>query len=77
MSYTGDTGSDGNIMTLYTHKNLFPRPTKEQFAAIRNTNIKLKICNWTTIIQLGTCKVKIEHSSKQKIFTFFAVPGNW
>ena len=31
--------------------------------------------NWTTVSQVGTCKVKIEHNNKQKICTFFEVPG--
>ena len=67
------TGSDGNIMPLHRYKKLFPRETKEQLAA---TNIKLKMYNHTTITQLGTCKVKMEHNNKQKICTLFVVPGN-
>ena len=74
--YKGDAGSDGSIMPLCVFKKLFPRARKEQLAGKRNTNIKLKMCNWTTIIQLGICKVKIEHKNKQNSCTFFVVPGN-
>ena len=32
--------------------------------------------NQTTITQLGTCRVKIEHNEKCKMGNFFVVPGN-
>ena len=59
-------GSDGNIIPLYMHKKLFPRAAIEQLAATRDTNIKLKMCNQTTVTQLGICRVKIEYNNKQK-----------
>ena len=40
--YNVDTVSDGTILSLHIHKKLFPRTTKEQLAATRNTNIQLK-----------------------------------
>ena len=43
--YKVDTGTNGNKMPLHIHKKLFPRATKEQLAAARNTNIKLKTYN--------------------------------
>ena len=43
---------------------------KEQLAAIRNENIKLKKYI-ATITQLGRCKVRIENNKKMKICSFF------
>ena len=40
--YEVDMGSDGNIMPLYIYKMLFPKATKEQLVATRNTNIQQK-----------------------------------
>ena len=55
--YKVDTGSEGNLMPLHIYKKLFPRATKENLAAMTNTNIQLKPYN-RTITQSGTCKVK-------------------
>ena len=44
--------------------------------ATRNTNVWLKTYNWTTITQLGICKVKMEHNNKQKICNFFVILEN-
>ena len=41
--YKVDTGSDVNIMPL--HKKIFTRSAKEQFAAIKNENMQLKMYN--------------------------------
>ena len=49
VQYKVDIGSNGNIMSLYINKKLFPRATKEHLAATRNTNIKLKIYKQTII----------------------------
>ena len=54
MHYKVDTGSDGNIMPFYMYKQLFPRATVKQLAATKDTKIKLKTYNQTTITQLGT-----------------------
>ena len=71
-----DTGCDGNIMPLHIYKILFPRATKEQLAAITNTNVQLKTYTRTTATQLGICKIKIEHNNKQRMCNFFVVLGN-
>ena len=44
--------------------------------ATRNTNIQLKLYNWTTVTQLGIYEVKIEHNNKHKKCNLFVVPGN-
>ena len=49
--YKVDMGSDGNIMPLCIYKKLIPRATIEQLVATRDTNIKLKMYNPTTITQ--------------------------
>ena len=64
-----DTGNNGNIMPLHICKKLFPSGTKEQLAAAKNENIKIKTYNSTTVTQLNRCKVKIENSNKIKICT--------
>ena len=74
--YKVDMASDENIMPLYIYKNLFPRATIQQLAVTRNTNIKLKTYNQTTITQWGIGSVKSEHNNKHKMFNFFVVPGN-
>ena len=48
--YKEDTGSDGNIMPLHVYKELCPRATKKQLAAMINTNFQLKTCVRTMII---------------------------
>ena len=40
--YKIDTSSNGNVMPLHIYKKVFPRATKEQLMATRNTNIQLK-----------------------------------
>ena len=57
-------------MPLSKCKKLFPRATKDQLAAKRNTDIKIKTYIQTTITQLGTYVVNTEHNNKQKICTF-------
>ena len=74
--YKGGTGGDGNIMPLHIYKKLFPRATKEQLLVGKNNNIQLKIYIKTTITQFGMCKVRLQHSDKQKICKFFMVPRN-
>ena len=69
-------GIDGNIITLYIYKKVFPRATVEQLVAKRNTNIKIKMYNWTTVTQLGISRVNIECNNKHKMCNFFVVPGN-
>ena len=76
MPYKVDTGSNGNLMSLPIYKKLFPRATREQLAATRNKNIKLKTYNSTTIKLLDRCKVRIENHNKVKICNFFVVPRN-
>ena len=61
--YKIDTGSDGNIMSLHVYKKLFPIITNDRSAATINKNVVLKMYNKTTITQLGTCRVIIEHNN--------------
>ena len=53
-------------MPLHIYKKLFPRITNEQLVATKNENIQLKTYNKTTISQLGTCAVEIEHKNKKE-----------
>ena len=61
--YKIDTGSDGNIRPLHICKELFPGVTSEQLSATKNRIVQLKTYNKTTITQLGTCMVEIEHKN--------------
>ena len=65
-----------DIMPTYLFKKLFPNVTNEQLVATVNMHMLLKTYNKTTITQLGTCKVIIEHKKHQKTCQFFVVPGN-
>ena len=60
-------GSDGNIMLLHIFKKLFPGVTNEWLAETFSKCILLKTYNKTTITQLGTCKVIIEHKNNREI----------
>ena len=53
-----DICSDENIMCLHNDKKLFSRASKEQLAATRNENIKLKAYNSTTITLYDRYKSK-------------------
>ena len=55
---------------------MFPEVTKEQLATTKNKHVILKAYNKTTISQLGTCTVLIQHKSNKKRCKFFVVPGN-
>ena len=74
--YEVDTGRDGNIMPLHIYKNLFPTVTNEQLVATNNESIKLKTYIKTTVTQLGTCTVEIEHENNKKSCKIFVVPRN-
>ena len=74
--YKLDTDSDGNIMPLQMYKKLFASITNEQLATTKNKNVLLNKYNKTTIAQLGTCTVIIEHNNKKKKCRFCVVPGN-
>ena len=69
-------GSNGSIMPFYIYKKLFPRATVEQLAARKDTKIKLKMYNQSTVTQLGTCRVTLENNNKFKILNFFVFQGN-
>ena len=61
-------------MFFHIFEKLYPRSTKEQLAAMKNANIKLRTYNSTTIKQLSRCTVKIENNNKRKMCSFFVVP---
>ena len=48
----------------------------EQLAAMKDTKIKQKPYNQSTIMQLGICGVTLENNNKWKICNFFVAPGN-
>ena len=64
--YKIDLGSDGNIMPLHIFKKLFSGVTNEQLAETINKCILIKTYNKTTITQLGTFKVMIEHKNNRR-----------
>ena len=74
--YKIDTGSEGNVMPLYTFWKLFANISKEQLKRLGKENIKLKMYNGMHIMQLGTCKVQIKLKNIKKRCIFFVVPGN-
>ena len=75
--YKVDTGSDGNIMPLHIYKKLFPKITNKQLVATKNKNILLNMYNKTTISQLDTCTVEIEHKNNRKKYKFFRSSQEW
>ena len=60
-------GSNSNIMPAYLFKKLFPNIDNDQLVATVSKCILLKTYNKTTVTQLGTCKVIIEHKSNKKV----------
>ena len=75
--YKVDTGSKGIIMPLHIYKKLFPEITNEQLVAAKNKYILLKMYNKTTITQLGTCTVEVEHNNNRKKCRFFCSSWQW
>ena len=63
-------------MSFPTFIKIYPRSIKEQLAAMRNENIKLRTYNSTTATKLGRCTVRIENYNKIKICSIFVVPRN-
>ena len=55
---------------------MFPKITNEQLVATKNNNVQLRTYNKTTITQLGTCIVEVEHKNNKKKCTVFVVPSN-
>ena len=74
--YKIDMDSDSNIKPIHIFRKLFPGVTTEQLATTVNKYILLKMYNKTTITQLGTCKVVVEHMNNKKTCQFFVVPGS-
>ena len=74
--YKIDTGSEGNIMSLYIFKKLFKNMPEEQLKGSIKSNIRLKTYSGTYITQLGTCMVTIEFKNSKKHSVFFVVPRN-
>ena len=64
--YKIDAESNGNIIPLHIFKKLFSWVTIEWLTQTVNKHMLLKTYNKTTITQLGTCRVIIEHKNKQK-----------
>ena len=64
--YKVDTGSDVNIMPLHIYNKLVPKITDEQLADTKNNNLPLRMYNKTTITELGTCIVELEHKNSKK-----------
>ena len=74
--YKIDTGSEGNIMSLYIFQKLFANIGKDQLKRLVKGNIKLKMYNNAHIMQLGMCTVQIKFKNIMKRCMFFVVPGN-
>ena len=66
IKYNIDMGNDVNIMPTYLLKKQFPNITNERLAETVNKHIPVKTYNKTTITELGTCKVIIEHKKHKK-----------
>ena len=64
--YKIDTGSEGNLMSLYIFQKLFANMSKEQLKRLVKGNIKLKNYNGTHIMQLGTCVAQIKLKNVKK-----------
>ena len=66
--YKIDTGSEGNIMPLYTYKKLFKDVLEEQLKGSIKSNIKLKAYNGTHITHIGTYMVTIKFKKTLCVF---------
>ena len=58
------------ISCHYKYIKLFPKITNGQSQAMKNNNVQLKMYNKTTITQLGTCIVELEHKNNKKNLDF-------
>ena len=72
------TGSDGNIIPLYIYiyENYFLGQWWSSWQQKEIQKVKLIMYNWTTITQLGICRVKVEHNNTCKMWKFLVVPEN-
>ena len=61
-----DTGSHGNMMPVHVFRRLYSKVTNKQVAATKKQCILLQKYNKTTITQLGTCTVVIDHKNNKK-----------
>ena len=68
--YKIDTGSDGNIISGYIFKKLFPRVTEVKIKKTIKRHIKLKTHNKTVITQLGTCVITINYKDNKRSVNF-------
>ena len=74
--YEVDRGSNGNIIPCNKFKILFPRASEEQSAAAKNRSIVLKTYK-TTIQQLGSCSVRINHENNKKTVQILCSSRKW
>ena len=68
--YKVDTSSDGKTMPLHIYIKLFPKSTYKQLAATKKNNVPLKTYNKTTVTQLSTHIVELEHKNNKKVWIF-------
>ena len=76
VQYKIDTGSEGNLISLYIFKMLVRNELAEQLKRSIKSNIKLKTYNGMQIEQLGMCAVTIKFKDLKKQCVCFVVPGN-
>ena len=74
--YKIDTGSKGNIMSLYIFKKVFKDTTDEVLRKSIKSNIRLHTYNNTNITQLGMCAVLIKFKNVKKCCVLFVGLGN-
>ena len=74
--YKIDTGMEGNIMSWYIFKKLFPRVTEPELAKTIKNHIKFKMYNKTVIIKLGMYMVILNYKDSKRKCEIFVVPGN-
>ena len=74
--YKIDTGRNGNIMPEHIFKKSVTKDYKEAVGYNKNKHVILKTYNKTTITQLGTCTVLVEHKNNKTKCRFIVVPRN-
>ena len=74
--YKIDTGSEGNITSLFIFKKLFKNTTEEQLQKSIKGHIRLKPYKKTNITWLGMCTVVIKFRNIKKRCKYFVVSGN-
>ncbi|ELU09322.1 hypothetical protein CAPTEDRAFT_198925 [Capitella teleta] len=75
IDYKIDTGADSNLLSIDAFRKIHPGVTEERVENSIERNTILEACNGPHIKQLGKYKAKLKFEHKEKICSFYIIPG--